>query len=314
MNRAWVTWKLAAYLESARDTIPANTARALRSDVDIFCEWCEERNRVPVPANGATLVAFIGYMMQSKSAATVRRHVASIASLHRLLGKANPAATEPVRQALKHLRKPGAASSLSHRPGGRAPAGLNWALCRRLIEASGTRLIDARNRALLAIAYDTLLQRTELALLEVRDLVVNADGSATLRLRGAHGAHSPEALFLARDTVRHLREWLERSGIREERLFRSIRSIGNLGESLHPSQILRVYKAMARTAGLSPGVIARISGQSTRVGAVRDMLAASIDLATLLGAGRSKNAAMVRRYAEGFAAAENATVQAASPP
>ena len=312
MDRTWVNRRLDAHLESAGGAIPANTARALRSDVAIFCKWCEERNLVPVPANRGTLVAFTRDMTKSKSPATVRRYVASVATLHRFLGKANPAATEPVRQELKRLRNPVDDDEPNRGSRKQAPVeGLNWALCRRLIEASGTRVIDARNRALLAVAYDTLLHRRELALLEVRGLVEHADGSATVRLPGTQGANLPENLFLARDTAGHLREWLERAGIREHRLFRSIRVNGDLGESLRPSQIARIYKTMARTAGFSPEIVARVSGQSTRAGAVQDMLAAGVDLATILQAGRGRGATMVQRYAEGVAAADNAAVQPA---
>ena len=68
-----------------------------------------------------------------------------------------------------------------------------------------------------------------------------------------------------------------RSGVGDGRLFRSLRH-GQLGETLDPSQIPRIYKAMARRAGLEAELVDRMSGHSTRVGAAQDMVACGIEL------------------------------------
>ena len=289
--------RLAAYLASAGNAVSVHTARAWRADVDIFCAWCVRDGRAALPAEAATVVAFMDAMARSRSRATVRRYVSSLSALHRVLGEENPAATASVKRALKrlrvHLRGRGEAP-------GRAVQALTWALCQRLIEASADRLIDARNRALLAVAYDTLLRRSELVALEVDGLSVNADGSATLRLRGAKpdGPPAPETVALARDTLAHVERWLERAGIRQGRLFRSVPKHGRPGLSLHPSQIPRIYKAMARRAGLAPEAVDGISAHSTRVGALQDMIADGVELPELLRAGRWKSADAVQRYAD----------------
>ena len=285
--------RLAAYLASAGTAVSVHTARAWRADVGIFCAWCAGDGREALPADAATVVAFMGAMARSRSPATVRRYVSSVSALHRVLREENPAASASVKRALKRLR--------AHRGAPvRSAQALTWALCQRLIEASADRLIDARNRALLAVAYDTLLRRSELVELEVGDLSVNADGSAALRLRGADpdAQPPPEAVVLARDTLGHVERWLERAGIREGRLFRSVPKHRQLGESLHPSQIPRIYKAMARRAGLAPETVDGISGHSTRVGALQDMIADGVELPGLLRAGRWKSADVVRRYHE----------------
>ena len=289
--------RLAAYLASAGTAVSAHTARAWRADVDIFCAWCARDGRAALPADATTVVAFMDAMAQSRSPASVRRYVSSVSALHRVLGEENPAATASVKRALKRVR--------AHRGGrGEVPArsvrALTWALCQRLIEASADRLIDARNRALLAVAYDTLLRRSELVALEVDGLSVNADGSATLRLRGADpdAQPSPEAVALARDTFTHVQRWLERAGIREGRLFRSVPMHGRLGDGLDPSQIPRIYKAMARRAGLAPEAVRGISAHSTRVGALQDMIADGVELPELLRTGRWKTADAVQRYAD----------------
>ena len=65
-----------------------------------------------------------------------------------------------------------------------------------------------------------------------------------------------------------------------------------------PSHVPRIFKAMARTAGLPEVVIKGLSGNSARIGAAQDMLAAGIELPAILDAGRWKSPAMVKRYRE----------------
>ena len=275
--------RLAAYLASAGAAVGAHTARAWRAD----------DGREALPADAATVVAFMDAMARSRSPATVRRYVSSVSALHRVLREENPAATESVKRALKCLRAHGDAR-------GRSVHALTWALCQRLIEASADRLIDARNRALLAVAYDTLLRRSQLVALEVDGLSVHADGSATLRIRSADADAQPppETVALARDTLAYVERWIERAGVREGRLFRSVSKYGRLGEALHPSQIPRIYKAMARRAGLAAETVDGISAHSTRVGALQDMIADGVGLPALLRAGRWKSADAVRRCAD----------------
>ena len=135
---------LTAYFDAARGAFSSNTERALRADVEIFAAWCRHHLRVAVPASAATVVAFIDDRARVKAPATVRRYVSSIATLHRALRQTNPLEHARVRFALQRM----------HRRRGRRQAqvqALTWPLRNRLLEAAGDRLIDARNRALLAL-------------------------------------------------------------------------------------------------------------------------------------------------------------------
>ena len=207
---------LTAYLEEARGAFSRNTERALRADVQVFTAWCRQHFREAFPASAATVVAFVDDMGRVKTPATVRRYVSSIATLHKALRQANPLDSASVRFALQRM----------HRLRGRRQAqvqGLTWPLRNRLLEAAGDRLIDVRNRALLAVGYDTLLRRSELVSLEVPDLLEEIDGTATLLVRsGKTDADGRGAmLYLARDTVQLVKTWLELGGVDGGRLFRS---------------------------------------------------------------------------------------------
>ena len=103
-------------------------------------------------------------MAELRAPATVRRYAASIAVAHRAVGRGKVAKSPLVRLALQSMhRRKGRRQGQAH--------GLTWPLRERLMAAAGDRLIDARNRALLAVAYDAMLRRAELTSLQTADLL-----------------------------------------------------------------------------------------------------------------------------------------------
>ena len=296
-----------ACLAAALGGFSDNTRRAIRSDFGIFDAWCRARPLPALPAAPATLAAFVDAMAASRAPATVRRYVASIDAAHRVLGHDRSATKSPaVRLALQRM----------HRAKGRRQTqalALTWPLRQRLLAASGDRLIDVRNRALLALAYDTMLRRSELAALHADDLAEEPNGAATLLVR--RGKTDPEGggavVYAARDTMRIVRAWLRRGRIADGFLFRSLSRAGKLGDSLDPSQIPRIFKGMARAAGLPDDAVDGLSGHSARVGAAQDMIASGVELAAILQAGRWKTTAMVNRYGERLMARRSGAAQLA---
>ena len=293
--------------QAAGGALSDNTQRAVRSDLGLYTEWCVERGRRALPASAETVAAFVDAMAATRAPATVRRYVASIASAHRANGFENAARSEAVRGALQRM----------HRRKGRRQeqaGGLTWPLRQRLLEAAGDRLIDVRNRALLALAYDTLLRRSELVALQVSDIAYEVDGAATVFVR--RGKADPEGrgatVYLASDSVELVQAWLERSAVTHGRLFRSL-CRGVVGVRLDASQVPRIciYKAMAEKAGLPPGVVEGLSGHSTRVGAAQDMIAGGIGMAAILHAGRWKSTTMLNRYGERLLARRSGAAQLA---
>ena len=285
--------RLAACLDDARDSLSHHTIRAIRTDLDAFASWCAGRGLSPLPARPGTVAAYVGAMAEVRAVATVRRYLYSIATAHRWAGERSPLEHADVQRALRRMRRRNGCRQ-------RQVRGLTWKLRRRLIEAAGDRPIDLRNRALLAVAYDAMLRRSELVALQVVDLSVDARGSASLFVR--RGKNDPEGsgatLYLHRDTVSLVREWLAAGGISSGSLFRSVRKDGAVGGALDESQVPRIYRAMAERAGVSSGVVRRISGHSPRVGAAQDMIASGIGIPAIMQAGRWRSVSMVQRYGE----------------
>ena len=113
-------------------------------------------------------------------------------------------------------------------------------------------------------------------------------------------------------TVSLVLQWLDLGGIEGGLLFRSVLRSGRTGERLDESQVPRIYKSMARAAGLGEDAVARVSGHSTRVGAAQDMVAARIPMPAIMQAGRWKSTAMVSRYGERILPGRNGSAQLAS--
>ena len=73
----------------------------------------------------------------------------------------------------------------------------------------------------------------------------------------------------------------------------------------------RIFKAMARRAGLPEDVAEALSGHGARVGAAQDMIAGGIELPAILQAGRWKTTTMVNRYGERLLARRSGAAQLA---
>lgn len=283
---------LAQHAVDARGTFASNTERALRADVAIFSAWCAEASVPFLPASPVVVARFVDAMGALKASATVRRYVSSIATFHRAAGLPSPCRALEVRLALKRL----------HWAKGRAQAqatALTRSLIDRMLAAAGATPKDARNCALLAVAYDTLCRRSELVALRVEDLEPGTAGDGTISVargktdQGGEGA----ARYLAPDTMHYVRAWLALSGVKDGWLFRSVAKGGQAGCGLEAGEVARVFKAMARAAGLSVEETASISGHSSRVGAAQDMVRHGVDLPAIMQAGGWRSPEMVARYA-----------------
>jgi integrase len=290
---------LARYAKDAQGAFAPNTVRALRADTATFTAWCHAAGVPALPASSQTVADFIDAMRAAgKRPATIRRYVSSIAHLHRAAELPVPSDSNTVKLALRRMMKEDGAAQ-------QQADGLTRRLVDRALHAGGSRLRDLRNRALLAVAYDTLCRRSELVALRREDLQAGPHGDGTLLVRRGKTDQEGAGMvrFLAPDTMKLLHAWIEAAGITEGALFRSVRKGGRVGNALNPGDVARLFKAMVRTAGLTPKQVAGISGHSSRVGAAQDMAASDrIEMPAIMQAGGWKSPQMVARYTQRQAA------------
>ena len=282
------------------------TRSAYASDWRSFSTWAGSAGHASLPASPEAIVAYIDHVSSSKAPATVARHLATIATVHRDQDAGSPTTTRPVKVAMKRLwRKAGRRQ--------RQALAITHQRRESMLKTHGSRLIDCRNRALLSVAYDIGCRRSELVELRIEDIRrEGAAGTILVRKSKTDQEGTGSVRFLAPSTMDLIDVWLRASKLERGCIFRAVDRHGNVSASLTPGTVSRVYKQMCKEAGHDPDEIKATSGHSTRVGMAQDMAAAGIDLAGIMQAGNWKSLTMVARYIERLSALSGAAARLAA--
>ena len=268
-----------------------STLRAYRSDFFAFDEWCHATGHQALPASPETVAAFIAHDAIKSSPATLRRRLAGIRKVHRLLRLENPVDDEDVAIAMRR------ASRTKPRRQKQA-LGLTRSLRDQLIAACPDTPQGKRDRALIAVGYDTLCRRAELVSLRREDLSPLENGAMTILVRRAKNDPFGDGRygFLTPPTAQLLVDWLDAAEIKDGFLFRRITGHWIGPDALHPYSVNRILKEAAKRAGLAPNVIADLSGHSMRVGAAQDLMADGLSILPIMQAGGWKSMNVIGRY------------------
>ena len=94
-----------------------HTLRGYRSDFARFVAWCEAVGQTPLPASPETVAEFVADQATTCLPATLKRRLAGIRKLHRLMRLPNPVTDEEVLLALRRaLRTKANTSKAGTRP------------------------------------------------------------------------------------------------------------------------------------------------------------------------------------------------------
>ncbi|MDO8380299.1 tyrosine-type recombinase/integrase [Phenylobacterium sp.] len=268
-----------------------HTLRSYRSDFSIFEAWCLSQGRPPLPATPQLVADFIAADAVKSASSTLKRRMAAIRKVHRLLRLPCPVDDEEVAIALRRAMR-----SKRRRP--RQALGLTAALRDQLIGACPDTLIGRRDRAMIAIGYDTLCRRSELVCLRLEDLTRLPDGGAKILVRRAKNDQFGDGRwgYLSAVALAHLDQWMEAAGIDQGPILRAV-----IGGHLQPKGLLSVavscrLKAAAPRAGVPAPTTAALSGHSMRVGAAQDLMTAGKSLLQIMSAGGWTSVNVVGRY------------------
>ena len=269
-----------------------NTVRGYRSDFARFEGWCKSEGLRWTPAAPSTIAQFIQADAALSASSTLKRRLAAIRKVHLLLDLPSPLESESVRLAYR-----AALRSKRRRP--QQAAGLTAVLRDQLMAACRPGLLGLRDRALIAVGYDTLCRRTELVSLLTEDMVKFPSGAARILVRraktdpfgdGRWGHLGPRAFAAAKT-------WLEAAGIESGPLFRPLHQGRVIDDHLHAVVVNRTLKLAAIKAGLPSSIVRGLSGHSMRVGAAQDLVGAGCDLMQIMTAGGWTSINVVAGYA-----------------
>jgi integrase len=299
--------RLADWSAMAQGAFATNTLRAWKADWEVFTESCRAFRLVPLPADPKTVRDFVfECLSNNKKPATIRRYVSTIGRAHRASGVLDPTASEEVKLALKEMGRKAPARQKQAR-------GLTWAEIELFLSVEPRNLRDIRDRALVAVAYDTMCRREELVSLLVEDVAETSDGSGSILIRRSKTDTTGEGAtaYLSPLTMRLLNQWIREAGIREGAIFVRVRGAAGVGDPLTAQNVSAVLRKVGQWIGLPREEYRRISGHSCRVGAAQDLLALNIDLSSVMQAGRWRDTRMPMRYGEKVLAGRGAMARAA---
>ncbi len=270
-----------------------NTLRAYRADFELFEDWCHEMRLPPLPASPETVATFLAHDSIKSSPSTLRRRLAGIRKVHRLLRLENPVEDEEVLIAMRR--------ALRNKPRRQKQAhGLTSELRDKLLAACPDTLLGLRNRALICVGYDTLCRRSELVSLRIEDMAPLEGGAMSILVRRAKNDPFGDGRYgyLTAQTVKTLEKWLDAAPVKGGWLFRKISGQTIGANALHPYTVNRIIKGAASAAGLENEIVRNLSGHSMRVGAAQDLMLDGEGLLSIMRAGGWKSMNIVGRYVE----------------
>jgi integrase len=245
------------------------TVAAYDSDWRIFAAWCRDMARESLPATVDTVSLFVVEHVKPWRVSTIERRLAAVGWKHRRAGHADPVRTDEVRELMRGLVRS------SRRPSA-AKAALSVEELRDLVAAArrqpGPR--GLRDAAILLLGFAGGFRRSELAALDVVDVVVEGrDGLLVTVRRGKTDQEGVgRVVAIARgdraDTcpVRAVEAWLSERGRSDGALFNVIdRWRRVLQGRIGGWAVGWVVKTAAAAAGLDPK---RYAGHSLRAGLV----------------------------------------------
>ncbi|MGW8191884.1 tyrosine-type recombinase/integrase [Sphingomonas hankookensis] len=217
-------------VETALEAMAPASKLAVAADLDCWLGWCAGERRAPCPADPEDLVRYLRALeADGRKPATLSRRIASLATVHRLLGiggEALPTSAPMVRNALRGNRRRKGAGQRQAAPlrfGGGLGQTSGFTISALLAACTGD-IQGMRDAALLSLGYDAGLRVSELTAVEVKDLRPQVDGTGLLHL--PRSKTDQEALgawaWLSADTMRRVAAWRAEAGIAEGVVFRRV--------------------------------------------------------------------------------------------
>jgi site-specific recombinase XerD len=268
----------------------ANTVRAYAGDWARFSAWCQTHQLEALPASVEALAGFLTELAETgKKVATIQRHAAAIAKAHELAGLDSPTADKKVKVLLKGIAR-------EKKTRVKQAAAFTLATFKRTIKSIDvTTPIGLRNRALLLLGFTGAFRRSELAALNIEDLVFDEEGlivSLSHSKTNQLGQAEEKAIFYSPDPalcpIRSLQAWLRVLERGEGCVFVSLRK----NQQLTSRRLTTKYINLITQHYLGSGYTAH----SLRASFVTVSKLNGADDSKVMNQTKHKTSAMIRRY------------------
>lgn len=311
--------------EILKNLYSRNTHKAYKHDLEDFHKYLDHINKTVDEITPSIIINYLNCLREGnfdhnpkmkdtkpRKYATLQRRLISIRFLCRKYGEQriaeeqekgnsdfvyhNPSSSDQIRDWMKALKNTIGVKQKSKR------AATKRIMNALLNEIQGNRLIDIRNRALLAIGYAGAFRRSEIAALKVEDLEYDSDGIYITLSRSKtdqEGKGHRKYIYYGEQArycpVRLLDEWLRASRITEGALFRSVTKGGKIGKKISDTAIYYLIRDVAEKAGFDK---TEFGGHSLRRGLVTQLADDGVEERNIMRHTGHTSPITVRRYIE----------------
>ena len=282
-----MTENISLFFNSLEGAFAENTIRAYKSDFAHYDQWCRENQVQTDEINEQQMASYIENMGDKLSTATIRRRVASLSRIFKLMGQADPTQATVVILTLKRL----------HRKLGRLQkqaTPLTQDILKKLIATCSKDIVGYRNKVLLRLGYETMRRRSEICSFRFEDIKRLPNQNAALLLRHSKTDQYGDGKLIpiSDELFKLIFKWKKVANIDEGYILRAFYKNHHVRNKLNPAAINKILKELQRKARMTD--MEPLTGHSFRVGAAIDMLDQGMPLERIMlrGGWKSENTAM----------------------
>lgn len=273
-----------------------------------FLEFCADHSVESLPAQSATVAAYLTWLARGQQVSTIQVKLAAIQHFHALAYAPDPTAAPEVKAVMAGIRR-----TLGTAPDKKAPVTLTD--LRAMVGALPATLAGTRDRALILVGWAGAFRRSELVALDVADIEL----SRRLVIHVRRSKTDPEGKGMVKVIppladkdvcpLVNLRRWLSAAEIASGPLFRAVDQWGHVrARRMSGKSVANIVKAAAARAGLDADLFA---GHSLRSGFITEAAGAGVPSRDIMAQTGHKSETVMRGYIQDAGLGAMAAVEAA---
>lgn len=259
-----------------------NSILAFTKDWNLFVQYCQSKSVNALPASITAVRRFLEHEAKTRKYSTLKRYAITIGLVHHLLNQKDPTTNIQIRNLLRHLR-------LEKRGDAKQAECFTRQHLRKLYNqlnhSENSR--DIRDLAVYHVMFECALKRSELKRLSFEHLSSTEQEMKYITITDGE-------YLLSDNAQQALRKWTQLVTSHQGPVFRAIDRHGNIAQTeLDDSSIFRILRRAGELLsqhGLS------FSGQSTRIGAVKELAQQGYKIKEIQQFGRWLSPAMPNQY------------------